>query len=138
MPGLWAGWRAMRECSQRPEISASFCQMVLNGGIYGHRACCCSALPLPDLPPLTLWQRTRVRPAGWHRPANSSSGRYFSQRSFGHLGFTGSSIWIDPDKELFVVLLTNRVNPTRENDKIQRIRPALHDVVVEALGLANR
>jgi beta-N-acetylhexosaminidase len=45
-------------------------------------------------------------------------------------------MWVDPDKELFVVLLTNRVNPTRKNDKIQRVRPAVHDAAVEALGLA--
>jgi CubicO group peptidase (beta-lactamase class C family) len=68
---------------------------------------------------------------------NSSSGRYFSPRSFGHLGFTGTSIWIDPDRELFVILLTNRVNPTRANDKITAVRPALHDAVINALGLAH-
>jgi CubicO group peptidase (beta-lactamase class C family) len=67
---------------------------------------------------------------------NSSSGRYFSSRAFGHLGFTGTSIWIDPDRQLFVILLTNRVNPTRENDKIAVVRPALHDAVIESLGLA--
>src|SRR2546426_12496855 len=53
----------------------------------------------------------------------------------GHTGFSGTSIWIDPEKELFVVLLTNRVYPTRENEKIAQLRPAVHDAVVEALGL---
>jgi len=53
-----------------------------------------------------------------------SSGHYFSAHSFGHTGFTGTSIWIDPDRQLFVVLLTNRVHPTRENTKIQQVRPA--------------
>jgi CubicO group peptidase (beta-lactamase class C family) len=67
---------------------------------------------------------------------NSSSGRYFSARSFGHLGFSGTSIWIDPDRQLFVILLTNRVYPTRENDKIAAVRPAVHDAVIESLGLA--
>jgi CubicO group peptidase (beta-lactamase class C family) len=67
---------------------------------------------------------------------NSSSGRYFSPRSFGHLGYTGTSIWIDPDRQLFVILLTNRVYPTRENDKIAAVRPAVHDTVIESLGLA--
>jgi CubicO group peptidase (beta-lactamase class C family) len=52
------------------------------------------------------------------------------------LGFTGTSIWIDPDRQLFVILLTNRVNPTRENDKIAAVRPAVHDAVMESLGLA--
>jgi CubicO group peptidase (beta-lactamase class C family) len=67
---------------------------------------------------------------------NSSSGRYFSSHTFGHLGFTGTSIWIDPDRQLFVILLTNRVYPTRENDKIAAVRPAVHDAVIESLGLA--
>jgi CubicO group peptidase (beta-lactamase class C family) len=69
--------------------------------------------------------------------ADSTSGRYFSARSFGHLGFTGTSIWIDPDRQLFVILLTNRVYPTRANDKIATARPAVHDAIVEALGLAS-
>jgi CubicO group peptidase (beta-lactamase class C family) len=51
------------------------------------------------------------------------------------LGFTGTSIWIDPDRQLFVILLTNRVHPTRENDKIAAVRPAVHDAVMESLGL---
>ena len=76
------------------------------------------------------------RALGWVAPSEaSSSGRYFSAGSFGHTGFTGTSIWIDPEKDLFVILLTNRVHPTRENDKIQQVRPAVHDAVVEALGL---
>jgi CubicO group peptidase (beta-lactamase class C family) len=54
--------------------------------------------------------------------------------AFGHTGFTGTSIWIDPDRQLFVVFLTNRVQPTRENQKIAKIRPALHDAVMQSLG----
>ena len=65
----------------------------------------------------------------------SSSGRYFSSKSFGHTGFTGTSLWIDPERRLFVILLTNRVNPTRANEKIRQVRPALHDAVIESLGL---
>ena len=57
-------------------------------------------------------------------------------RIIGHTGYTGTSIWIDQDRQLFVVLLTNRVNPTRENQKIAKVRPALHDAVMEALGFA--
>jgi CubicO group peptidase (beta-lactamase class C family) len=53
------------------------------------------------------------------------------------LGFTGTSIWIDPDRRLFVVLLTNRVYPTRESDRIAAVRPAVHDAVIESLGLAT-
>ena len=65
----------------------------------------------------------------------SSSGHYFSPSSFGHTGYAGTSLWIDPEKELFVVLLTNRVHPTRENKQIDQVRPALHDAVVQSLGL---
>jgi CubicO group peptidase (beta-lactamase class C family) len=67
---------------------------------------------------------------GWDTPSPpSSSGRYFSSRSFGHLGFTGTSIWIDPVCELEVVLLSNRVHPTRTNDGIRSFRPVIHDLV---------
>jgi len=65
----------------------------------------------------------------------SSSGRYFSAKSFGHLGFTGTSFWIDPVKELVVVLLTNRVHPERSNDRIKKFRPFFHDSVMELLHL---
>jgi CubicO group peptidase (beta-lactamase class C family) len=67
---------------------------------------------------------------GWDTPSSpSSSGRYFSGRSFGHLGFTGTSIWIDPEYELEVVLLSNRVHPSRNNDGIRSFRPMIHDLV---------
>ncbi len=59
----------------------------------------------------------------------SSCGTKISPSAFGHTGFTGTSLWIDPERDLYVVFLTNRVNPTRENEAIQQIRPALHDAV---------
>lgn len=69
---------------------------------------------------------------GWDTPsAPSSSGKYFSPQAFGHLGFTGTSVWIDPMCELEVVLLSNRVHPTRQNIAIQTFRPLLHDVIYE-------
>jgi len=68
----------------------------------------------------------------------SQSGRYFSRHSFGHLGFTGTSLWIDPERGLSVTLLTNRTWPNRASQKIKRIRPALHDAVGQALGLDHR
>lgn len=69
---------------------------------------------------------------GWDTPSvPSSSGRHFSSQSFGHLGFTGTSIWIDPALELEVILLSNRVHTTRENTGIQRIRPIVHDLIYE-------
>ncbi|MDP1947501.1 MAG: serine hydrolase [Nitrospirota bacterium] len=67
---------------------------------------------------------------GWDTPsAPSSSGSCFSERSFGHLGYTGTSLWIDPMCELEVVLLSNRVHPTRKNEKIKAFRPLIHDLV---------
>lgn len=114
---------------------AAFCQMLLNGGIYAHQRLLRRATIEQFTARQTLSDHTRA--LGWMVPTeDSSSGHYFSARSFGHTGFTGASIWIDPEKELFVILLTNRVYPTRENEKIQQVRPAVHDAVVEALGLA--
>ena len=67
---------------------------------------------------------------GWDTPsAPSSSGSSFSDRSFGHLGYTGTSLWIDPLCELEVVLLSNRVHPSRRNEKIKAFRPRIHDLV---------
>lgn len=67
---------------------------------------------------------------GWDTPtAPSSSGSHLSAESFGHLGYTGTSLWIDPRRKLEVVLLTNRVHPTRKNESIRAFRPLIHDVV---------
>lgn len=76
---------------------------------------------------------------GWDTPSpeNSSSGRHFSQRSVGHLGFTGTSVWIDLERDVIVIFLTNRVHPTRKNEKIRAFRPVLHDMVMKELGLAR-
>ncbi|MFN8654595.1 MAG: serine hydrolase domain-containing protein [Gemmatimonadales bacterium] len=76
------------------------------------------------------------RALGWDTPSatGSSAGHYFSRRSIGHTGFTGTSIWIDPDRCLAVVLLSNRVHPTRQNAKWGPVRGLIADRVVEALG----
>jgi CubicO group peptidase (beta-lactamase class C family) len=60
-----------------------------------------------------------------------------SERAFGHTGFTGTSIWIDPARDLFVILLSNRVNPTRNNPRIVRVRTALIDGVVAAIEASS-
>jgi CubicO group peptidase (beta-lactamase class C family) len=74
------------------------------------------------------------RALGWDTPSQpSQSGRYFSSRSYGHLGYTGTSLWIDPDRQLSVTLLTNRTWPGRSSQSIKQIRPAFHDAVIEAL-----
>jgi CubicO group peptidase (beta-lactamase class C family) len=67
----------------------------------------------------------------------SSAGKYFSRDSVGHTGFTGTSIWMDLEKDVIAILLTNRVHPTRNNDKIKQFRPVFHDAVMEALGLIS-
>jgi len=118
-----------------PDIAA-FCQMLLNGGIYGHRR----LLRRETIARYTTAEALSgdTRTLGWNVPTpGSSSGQHFSARSIGHTGFTGGSIWIDFERELFVVFLTNasgrnRLNP--ENDKIRAVRPELHDAVVEALN----
>ena len=74
------------------------------------------------------------RALGWDTMLPTSScGRRMSARAFGHTGFTGTSLWIDPEREAYVVLLTNRVCPTRQNEAIRQVRPALHDAVMNAL-----
>ena len=75
------------------------------------------------------------RALGWDTPSEgSSSGDHFSSRSFGHTGFTGTSIWVDPNNELFVILLTNRVNPTRENTRHVPFRRRVHDLAMAAIS----
>ena len=76
-----------------------------------------------------------TRALGWDTPSRpeSSSGRLFSNASFGHLGFTGTSVWIDPGRKLSVTLLTNRTWRDRASQLIREVRPKIHDAIVEAL-----
>jgi CubicO group peptidase (beta-lactamase class C family) len=74
------------------------------------------------------------RALGWDTPSSpSQSGKYFGPGSFGHLGYTGTSLWIDPGRELSITLLTNRTWPDCTNQAIKQVRPKFHDAVVEAL-----
>jgi CubicO group peptidase (beta-lactamase class C family) len=74
------------------------------------------------------------RALGWDTMLPTSScGSRMSRRAFGHTGFTGTSLWVDPERGIYVVLLTNRVHPTRANDRIRHVRPAVHDAVMDAL-----
>ena len=75
---------------------------------------------------------------GFDTPSSSGSsgGRYLAPTSVGHLGFTGTSFWIDPTRDLVMVLLSNRVHPSRENARIKQFRPLFHETVMESLGLA--
>jgi CubicO group peptidase (beta-lactamase class C family) len=111
------------------ENLASFANVILIGGS-------------PILRPETIEVFTRresvpentSRALGWDTPsAPSQSGRYFSNRAFGHLGYTGTSLWIDPERQLSIVLLTNRIWPDCSNQSIRQVRPQFHDAVVEAL-----
>jgi CubicO group peptidase (beta-lactamase class C family) len=84
-----------------------------------------------------FWQKSEVpgstRALGFDTPSPraSQAGGLFGPRTVGQLGFTGTSLWIDPDRELIVILLTNRVHPTRENGAIKQFRPVLHERVAE-------
>ena len=73
---------------------------------------------------------------GWDTPSKgfSTSGHYFSEESIGHTGYTGTSLWIDLKKEVIVVILSNRVHPERQNRAFVKLRPLLHDIVMETLG----
>ena len=78
--------------------------------------------------------RGTSRALGWDTPSTpSQSGKYFSPQSYGHLGYTGTSLWIDPARQLSVTLLTNRTWPDCSNHAIKIVRPMFHDAVVEAL-----
>jgi CubicO group peptidase (beta-lactamase class C family) len=75
---------------------------------------------------------------GWDSPSleYSSSGHRFSAAAVGHLGFTGTSIWMEPARGIAISLLTNRVHPRRENQAIRDFRPKIHDLIIEALGVS--
>jgi len=88
-----------------------------------------------------FWRRDPLVPGsswalGWDTPSEtgSSTGRHMSPQTVGHLGFTGTSIWIDLARDVRVVLLTNRVHPSRDNERIRDARPRIHDAAMEAVG----
>jgi len=82
----------------------------------------------------TRVDETSSRALGWDTPsARSSGGDYVTDEAFGHTGYTGTSIWMDPELDIWVVLLTNRVHPTRENQKHVPLRRAVHDAAIQAI-----
>ncbi len=124
------------------------------GGVAGHAGLFATAQDVaafahamlqggqPILRPETLAVFTRresspegtSRALGWDTPSRpSQSGQYLPTSSFGHLGYTGTSLWIDPERKLSITLLTNRTWPDCSNKAIQEVRPRFHDAVVEAL-----
>ena len=76
-----------------------------------------------------------TRPLGFDAPSikDSSSGRFFSSSSVGHLGFTGTSFWFDIDRSIIVILLSNRVHPHRDNEQIKIFRPQVHDAIMTSI-----
>ncbi|MFQ5348870.1 MAG: exo-beta-N-acetylmuramidase NamZ domain-containing protein, partial [Thermoanaerobaculia bacterium] len=113
---------------------ARFAQMMLNGGVLEHRRIVSRRIVESFTRRVGLPGSSRA--LGWDTKSAegySSAGTRFSPASFGHTGFTGTSIWIDPERQLFVILLTNRVHPTRDNKLIRDVRPAVADAVVRAL-----
>ncbi|HLF13467.1 MAG TPA: glycoside hydrolase family 3 N-terminal domain-containing protein, partial [Bacteroidota bacterium] len=116
------------------EDLAVFLQMLMNGGTYGG-----ARYLRPQTVTLFTGRRDTAeeRGLGWDFVSTSgytSAGTLFGPLSYGHTGFTGTSVWADPGKKIFVILLTNRVFPTRNNQKIRNVRPAVHDAVMRALG----
>jgi CubicO group peptidase (beta-lactamase class C family) len=106
-----------------------FAQMYLNGGEIGG----VRVLPRAEIGVFTTRQ-VQDRALGWQKPDGSNSaGHLMSEQAFGHTGFTGTSIWMDPPRDIFIILLTNRVNPTRANMKIGRVRVQLADAVMSTL-----
>ena len=107
---------------------AIFAHAMLNGGA-----------PMVRREALAQFTRRESSPAGtsralgWDTPSTSSqSGEYFSSYSFGHLGYTGTSLWIDPERQLSVTFLTNRTWPDCKNEAIKQVRPLVHDAIIEA------
>jgi serine-type D-Ala-D-Ala carboxypeptidase len=82
-----------------------------------------------------LSQRQGDWALGYTMPSKegSTSGQFFSPRSIGHTGFTGTSLWFDPQRDLFVTMLSNRVNPSRRNVRFRKLRPLLHDEIVKII-----
>ncbi len=115
------------------EDLATFANVMLRGG-----------RPIFRSETVALFTHRQASPAstsralGWDTPSSpSQSGKYFSAASFGHLGYTGTSLWIDPERKLLIALLTNRTWPDCKNDAIKQFRPKFHDAIVEALEAAR-
>jgi CubicO group peptidase (beta-lactamase class C family) len=106
-------------------------QMLLGGGTYRGR----TIIREETVRTFTRRQsEASSRALGWDTPSDgSSAGGLFSPSSFGHTGFTGTSIWMDPERDVFVVLLTNRVDPSRANQRHVKLRRDLADLVQRAV-----
>jgi CubicO group peptidase (beta-lactamase class C family) len=156
-PGVFA---ATEQCNWRRQLQSGQVHdenAYVVGGVQGHAGLFGIALDVHSLlshllstyhgqPSTQLFQPDMVRlffrrlagsdrALGFDTPSlsDSSSGQFFSRNSVGHLGFTGTSFWMDLDRSIIVILLTNRVHPTRDNEAIKAFRPKLHDEVMRHL-----
>ncbi|HEX7476255.1 MAG TPA: serine hydrolase domain-containing protein [Polyangiales bacterium] len=150
-PTEWCEWRGrLIRGEVHDENCAAFGGVAGNAGLFGTaravatfcRAVLDSVLGRGDFLPQKLIEDalkpiegTSLR-LGWDGKSadSSSAGRRMSARTFGHLGFTGTSMWCDPERDLVIVLLTNRVHPSRANERIKGFRPGFHDGLLAALG----
>jgi len=112
---------------------ARFARMLLSGGeLDGVR------ILRPETIELFTARHVADRALGWQKPSGTNAaGHLMSERAFGHTGFTGTSIWIDPAQDIFVMLLSNRVNPTSVNPRISGVRVALADAVIATVARAG-
>ena len=111
------------------EDIATFAQMMLDDG-------CVNGTPFLKRKTIHYFLKRRTarsRPLGWDLTSSGgASGKYFSSSSYGHLGYTGPSLWIDPKNKLYIALLNNRIYPTRDNQIISAYRPLIHNAVIES------
>ena len=122
------------------EDLAVFAQMMLNGGLYGWKRI------FKEETVKLFTSRANVvegssRCLGWDSPdGKASGGVYLSDSSFGHTGYTGTSLWIDPENQMFVILLTNAVHPNRswKDPKYYDWRQRIHSAVYEAVGINEK
>lgn len=116
---------------------ATFAHVLLNGGrpILLPETVALFTRRVARAPsPANMMAETPARALGWDVPSPpSQSGKYLSPSSFGHLGYTGTSLWIDPERQLSVTLLTNRTWPDTRNQAIKQVRPRFHDAILEIL-----
>ncbi len=118
--------------SNAPDL-AKFLKMLLSKGSFNGKQ-----LIKPETVELFTKKQSELssRALGWDTKSEngySSAGKFLSPLSYGHTGYTGTSVWIDPTRNVFIILLTNRVYPTRKNVKIIQVRPKVHNAVIEAL-----
>lgn len=110
-----------------------FAQMLLNGGVYDNKRIF-SKTTIEEFTRIQTGHLNKNRALGWTiKGRQCSCGDLMSSKAFGHTGFTGTSIWIDPTYNMFIILLTNRVHPTRENECILRARPLIHNYIMSTI-----